>query len=104
MARPAKVCAAPTCGTILYHGEARCVAHHPHGRATRSPTTQAQNTHYQRARRLLLADDPPCHWCGKPATTADHEPPIAHGGDHNHMVPACAPCNHSRGGQQRAGA
>ena len=29
---------------------------------------------YQRNRKRLLADQPPCAWCGKPATTAD----IAH--------------------------
>ena len=76
-----------------------CPTHTPRGRAQRSPTTQAQNRYYQRARRILLQHNPPCHWCGQPATTADHEPPIAHGGDHDHMVPACHGCNSARGGR-----
>lgn len=52
---------------------------------------------YRRARAALLAGNPPCHWCGKPATTADHEPPVSvAGAGHLLLVPACAPCNYGR--------
>ena len=52
---------------------------------------------YRRARAALLAGGPPCHWCGAPATTADHEPPIQVAGrPHLNLVPACAPCNYGR--------
>lgn len=52
---------------------------------------------YRRARARLLADNPPCHWCGKPATTADHEPPMdVVGYPHLNLVPACGPCNFGR--------
>lgn len=52
---------------------------------------------YRRARAALLANNPPCHWCGQPATTADHEPPMeVCGYEHLNLVPACARCNYGR--------
>jgi len=51
---------------------------------------------YEQARAALhLELYPPCHWCGRPATTADHDPPMATAGVHYHLVPACARCNYS---------
>jgi 5-methylcytosine-specific restriction endonuclease McrA len=41
-----------------------------------------------------------CHHCGRPATTVDHYPvPAAAGGPAvlGNLVPACKPCNSSRG-------
>ena len=38
------------------------------------------NKHYAAARRELLRDKPPCHWCGNEATEADHLVPFAEGG------------------------
>lgn len=56
---------------------------------------------YQRERAALLADHPLCHWgCGRPATTADHDPPLATmppGRWRGRLVPSCAPCNYGRG-------
>lgn len=52
---------------------------------------------YQVARKALLATNPPCHWCGRPATTADHEPPMhVVGHPHLNLVPACRRCNFGR--------
>jgi hypothetical protein len=52
---------------------------------------------YREARARLLAGNPPCWWCGKPATTADHVPSIKEAGrPHLNLVPACAPCNYGR--------
>ena len=48
---------------------------------------------YQRKRRALLASNPPCCWCGAPATTADHYPPQEIVGPHLNLLPACGPCN-----------
>jgi hypothetical protein len=54
---------------------------------------------YRRARAVLLAGNPPCHWCGAPATTADHDPPVAVvGRPHLRLVPACRKCNFGRRG------
>lgn len=42
----------------------------------------------------------PCHWCGRPAGTADHWPVARIDGGLDHLanlVPACRPCNSSRG-------
>ena len=54
---------------------------------------------YKRARRDLLASSPDCHWCGAPATEADHLIEQDAGGDHTTMVPSCKPCNSRRGAQ-----
>ncbi len=52
---------------------------------------------YQRRRAEILASNPLCHWgCGRPATTADHEPPIEVVGPHLNLVPACEKCNIGR--------
>lgn len=52
---------------------------------------------YRRARALLLAGRPKCHWCGAEATTADHYPPIeVVGHPHLSILPACKPCNFGR--------
>lgn len=59
----------------------------------------AYGTAYRKARTALLASNPRCHWCGEPATTADHEPPIEVAGLHMNLVPACAPCNFGRHGK-----
>jgi len=65
---------------------------------------------YRKARAALLERGPLCVWCReRPATTADHVPPLASApspelwvGD---LVPACATCNYARGGRmtRRAG-
>lgn len=62
-----------------------------------------------RRRAAVLARDyddalgyTPCHWCGKPATTADHWPIArANGGPDtlDNLVPACRPCNARRGAE-----
>ena len=57
---------------------------------------------YRRARKKLLAENPFCHWCGAPATTADHEPPLSVvGRPHLNLVPACAKCNLGRRTSER---
>lgn len=49
---------------------------------------------YQRNRKAMLADNPPCHWCGQPATTADH----LDGDNPDALTPACLSCNSRRVG------
>lgn len=45
--------------------------------------------------------DPDCEYCNHPATTIDHVIPISRGGtgDLQNLVPACQPCNASKGNQ-----
>ncbi len=69
------------------------------GRANRSPSTQAQDREYARNRKVVLADDPFCRWCGSPhATTVDHVVAVANGGtnDISNLVACCARCNASK--------
>lgn len=42
-----------------------------------------------------------CHYCGAPATTADHVVPKIKGGPGAqwNLVPACQPCNHRKSDQ-----
>ena len=70
-------------------------------------TERGYGTEYKRRRAALLADNPDCHWCGQPATTADHWPPLAYlreaglDDDAGMLVPACAHCNYSHVGTRR---
>jgi hypothetical protein len=65
------------------------------------PTTDDRSlAEYKRARAIVLRNSPMCYWClTNKATTADHLVPKAHGGtdDVSNLVPACGPCNYSRG-------
>lgn len=94
--RTCLTCARPF--TPTSQRQRRCPKHQATGRASRSPTTQAQDAEYYAERKRILASDPDCHWCRRePATTADHVIPVAQGGGHRgNLVPACAPCNYSR--------
>lgn len=65
-------------------------------RSRRSTTERGYGWQYQQARERLLRNNPRCHWCGAPATTADHVPPMAVAGPHLNLVPACGPCNYGR--------
>ena len=64
------------------------------------PRQHTTNDKYYAAnRRALLADNPPCNWCGAVATEADHIIPHAAGGsdDLENLTPSCRRCNASRG-------
>ncbi len=63
-----------------------------------SSTRRGYGVAYRRARAALLAGNPLCHWCrAQPATTADHDPPMAvTGHPHLRLVPACEKCNYGR--------
>ena len=57
---------------------------------------------YRKARTRLLASDPTCAHCGRPATEADHQPPLAmhrhvDGADCCRLVPSCASCGRRQG-------
>ena len=73
----------------------------------RQHTTDDLN--YRRNRQTLLANNPPCHWCGKYGTkanpmTADHLIEFDRGGsdDLDNLVPACRNCNSKRGAIYKA--
>ena len=59
---------------------------------------------YLRNRASILAGSPPCHWCGAPATEADHLIEHDAGGTDtvDNLVPACKPCNARRGQRYKA--
>lgn len=93
--------ACATCGAPFKPRHPRhrhCTAHELHGReATGSPSNRSQDADYYRERRRVLAGNPSCHWCGRPADTADHVVPVVRGGAHRgNLVPACERCNKSR--------
>lgn len=63
---------------------------------------RARGSGYRKARARLLASGPVCVWCReRPATQADHVPPLADFADpllwRGELVPSCALCNNRRG-------
>jgi len=95
MMRAPKACNTPGCPY-----EQPCPVHKPKRSPSSRETGRAQ---YRRARARIQREQPPCHWCGKPAATPDHLTPVSHGGtsDAANIVPACAPCNFARGNRAR---
>lgn len=85
----------------------RCPRCEPSGRASRSPTTRAQDATYARNRALVLTGAPTCalrlRCAGAAATTADHILAVARGGTNelSNLQPACAACNASKGASAR---
>jgi len=59
---------------------------------------------YRRNRQTLLADNPPCYRCGKPADTADHIVPVFQGGGNelDNLRAACRKCNSTTGARDKA--
>lgn len=74
----------------------------PHGRASRSPTTRAQDAEYRRNRAAVLEGQPTCAYCPRPATTVDHVRPVSKGGTNalDNLVPCCSWCNGSKGNRE----
>jgi 5-methylcytosine-specific restriction endonuclease McrA len=60
---------------------------------------RTSNPTYLKARKQILAGNPACHWCGQPATEADHLIEHDRGGTDtpDNLVPSCKPCNSRRG-------
>jgi 5-methylcytosine-specific restriction protein A len=70
-----------------------------------SPSQRGYGSDWQRVRlEVLERDGHACHWCGRPATQADHLVPLARGGarlDPSNVVASCGHCNATRGGVDR---
>jgi len=92
---PRRPCLAHNCNSLAIPGKARCYTHQRELERQRGTRQQrGYDATYDQARAALhLEQRPPCHWCGNPASTADHWPPKAKVGPHTHLVPACDPCN-----------
>jgi len=91
------------CGQLTRNTTSRC-DQCPNVRADRpSSTARGYGADYRRARRQLLENNPSCWWCGRPATTADHDPPLSSARSPaewiGRLVPACARCNYGRRGR-----
>lgn len=57
------------------------------------------STEYKKNRLITLDNsNHTCHYCGHPATTADHILPVSQGGGHelSNLLAACVRCNSSR--------
>ena len=68
-------------------------------------STEHSSATYQRNRKLILSDNPPCHWCGiNTASEADHLIETDRGGtsELDNLVPSCRKCNATRGNKYRA--
>lgn len=94
--RPLSVCAEPGCPELVDGG--RCARHARTSSRNHYGTPRQNRGHgsdYDAIRRTLLGL--PCHWCGRPADTADYLVPVSQGGTLADLVPACHACNFARG-------
>lgn len=103
MDRACVVCGAPF--TARHRRHRHCPEHEQHGREFASPTTRAQDSEYERNRRLVLQRDAdkPCPLCGQPIlpgepVDVDHVRPVARGGTNamTNMQRAHATCNRTK--------
>jgi hypothetical protein len=68
----------------------------PNKNNTKAPTTRKGAKNY-------YVTNPLCHWCKRrPATEADHLIEVDAGGSDGPLVPACKPCNATRGANYKA--
>jgi 5-methylcytosine-specific restriction endonuclease McrA len=70
-----------------------------------SASARGYGAAWRRRRRAVLERDAyTCHWCGAPATQADHLVEKIRGGTDAlaNLVASCAPCNARRGAQVAA--
>lgn len=97
-ARSARPCL--ECGRVTTNGS-RCATHEAAREQRRgSSTARGYGSQWQRVSRAVLdRDGRVCHYCGRPATTADHVIPKARGGtdDPDNLVAACVSCNSAKG-------
>lgn len=95
---PRRPCIEGGCPHLALPGKARCPTHQQQREYRRGTRQQrGYDASYEQARRALhLELHPPCYWCGAPATTADHYPPLVTHPDTTYLVPACQPCNSGR--------
>jgi len=93
---PPPPCITPHCPALTQRGPRCPTCEQQHQRQRGSRQQRGYDATYEQARAALhLEQRQPCHWgCGRPATTADHDPPIAEAGVHYHLVPACGQCNY----------
>ena len=94
---PRHVCVEPGCPELVA-GSSRCAQHARVSSRNHYGVPRAQRGHgadYEHIRRSLLGL--PCHWCGRPADTADYLVPVSMGGTLADLVPACHSCNFARG-------
>lgn len=87
------------CHHLGHWQQGRCPhCQHTHNRKRNTARGNRYGHAYRKARARLLANNPTCHWCGAPATTADHLTPASLGGTiAGNLVPACTHCNSARG-------
>ncbi len=64
-----------------------------------TPEQRGYDGLYRKNRQLVLSQSRTCVYCGARATTVDHRVALRQGGtnDPSNLVPACIPCNSSRG-------
>ena len=97
--RPCLSCGYGTTERTGRHATAACdPSHSPTSARNHRGVPPEQRGHgaEYRARRAELIGLP-CHYCGKPADTADYAVPYSRGGTLDTLVPSCRHCNYARG-------
>ena len=99
---PPRLC---RCGAVVTGRCSACARTREVARGSRQQ--RGYGAAHDRLRVLVLERDGyRCHWCGGPATAADHLTPLSKGGEStlDNMVAACIGCNSKRAVATRTGA
>jgi 5-methylcytosine-specific restriction endonuclease McrA len=98
--RPCLDCGRPSPGTRCRACQARRQSH-----AGSGSTARGYDRQWRKIREfVLIRDSHVCHWCGRPASTADHVIALADNGprlDPANLVAACRSCNSARTANRR---
>jgi 5-methylcytosine-specific restriction protein A len=91
-----RICAERGCHALVRDGY-RCRAHalRPWDHGGRSRQERGYGAEHERLRRIVLEEEPVCHYCReRPSTTVDHRVPISRGGPtvRDNLVGCCSDC------------
>ena len=92
--RPLRPCTQAGCpNPVMRYG--RC---HLHQRERPSAAARGYDARWKRLSKAILAEEPRCAGCGRPATLVDHIVPLNDGGtnERSNLQPLCARCHNAK--------
>lgn len=101
--RALRKCSKPGCHTLVFGRRCKAHSRKPWAHAVESRQARGYDAEYERNRRIAMARDKACRYCGAPKSKTDecdHVVPITRGGSNHHsnLVRACELCHAKKTG------